>query len=94
VGFSNVTDFDFAAMRRRIAVRIDVFTGKTAGGTTRGRAVKKIMHRTALRRCWRLWRSAKRANQCRAIRGRSSAACLFRHSAEPLRAKFSISIPV
>ncbi|MGB6890875.1 MAG: hypothetical protein WBE25_05275, partial [Xanthobacteraceae bacterium] len=79
----------------RIAARIGAFTVTTTADATRSRAVKKIMHRTALRVRLRLPPSAKRANQCQAIRGSDVfGGRIRRAAAAAARRKFSISIPV
>jgi hypothetical protein len=54
LGFCNVTDFDLAPPTHRIAARIGAFTAAATADAARSRAVKKIMHRTALRAHLRL----------------------------------------
>jgi hypothetical protein len=54
MGFRNVTDFDLAPPTPRVAAHIGAFTITATADAARSRAVKKIMHRTALRARWRL----------------------------------------
>lgn len=91
-GFCDVTNFDSAAAARRNAVHLSVFTVAMPAGAARCRAVKKIMHRTALRVHWRLPPSAKRTNRCQPIRAHGVFGVRIRRSTAGPHARFSISI--